>query len=64
MKEKLDPIIVLDGMIGDLKMRSQVQDEVGNMAVLTKLVDKITQIKNQCLFEIAQHEYATALSRQ
>ena len=64
MKEKLDPIIVLDGMISDLKMRSQVQDEVGDMAVLTKLVDKITQIKTQYLFEIAQHEYATALSRQ
>ena len=64
MKEKLDPVIVLDGMISDLKKRSQNQDEIGDILVLTKLADKITQVKMQYLFEREEHEYAIAVSRQ
>ncbi len=64
MKEKLDPIRILDGMITDLKNRSQNQDEIGDRIVLTKLADKITQVKKHYLFEIAGQEYATVISRQ
>jgi len=63
MKEKLDPIRILDGIITDLKNRSQNQDEIGDSIVLTKLADKITQVKKQYLFEIADHEYLTTVLR-
>jgi hypothetical protein len=63
MKGKLDPIIILDGMINDLKNRTQYQDEIGDRIVLNKLVDKITQVKKQSLFERTEHEYTTAVSR-
>ncbi|TLX68473.1 MAG: hypothetical protein E6L00_00345 [Thaumarchaeota archaeon] len=64
MKEKLDPMRILDGIIADLKNRSQNQDEIGDSIVLSKLADKITQVKKQYLFEIAGQEYATIISRQ
>lgn len=63
MKEKLDPIRILDGIITDLKSRSQNQDEIANSIVLTKLADKITQVKKQYLFEIADYEYTNTISR-
>jgi len=63
MKEKLDPIRILDGIITDLKNRSQNQDEIGDSIALTKLADKITQVKKQYLFEIADHEYTATVSR-
>jgi hypothetical protein len=63
MKDKLDPIRILDGIITDLKNRSQNQDEIGDSIVLSKLADKITQVKKQYLFEIAGQEY-TIISRQ
>ena len=58
MKEKLDPMRILDGIIADLKNRSQNQDEIGDSIVLSKLADKITQVKKQYLFEIAGQEHA------
>jgi len=64
MIEKLDPIRILEGIIADLKNRSQNQDEIGNSVVLSKLADKITQVKKQYLFEIAGQEHATIISRQ
>ena len=64
MAVKLDPVAFLDGIINTLKNRSENQDEIGDHIVLTKLADKITQVKKQYLFEIEQHEYAVALSRQ
>ena len=64
MKEKLDPLVFLDGIINVLKNRSANQDEIGDHITLTKLADKITQVKKQYLFEIAQHEYAIALARR
>jgi hypothetical protein len=64
MKEKLDPIRILEGIIADLKNRSQNQDEIGDSVVLSKLADKITQVKKQYLFEIAEQEHATVISRQ
>lgn len=63
MKEKLDPIRILDGIITDLKNRSQNQDEIGDSIELTKLADKITQVKKQYLFEIADHEYTNTILR-
>jgi hypothetical protein len=63
MKEKLDPIRILDGIITDLKNRSQNQDEISDSIELTKLADKITQVKKQYLFEIANHEYANTIAR-
>jgi len=63
MNEKLDPIRILDGIISDLKNRSQSQNEIANSIVLSKLADKITQVKKQYLFEIADHEYTTTVSR-
>ena len=63
MKEKLDPIRILDGIITDLKNRSQNQDEIDDSIALTKLADKLTQVKKQYLFEIADHEYTTTVSR-
>ena len=64
MKEKLDPIRILEGIIADLKNRSQNQDEIGDSVILSKLADKITQVKKQYLFEIAGQEHATIISRQ
>jgi len=63
MKEKLDPIRILDGIIANLRNQSQNQDEIGNSVVLTKLVDKITQVKKQCLFEMADHEHMNTISK-
>ena len=63
MKEKLDPIRILDGIITDLKNRSQNQGEMRDSIVLIKLADKITQVKKQYLFEIADHEYTATVSR-
>ncbi|HLA21966.1 MAG TPA: hypothetical protein VJZ17_00805 [Nitrosopumilaceae archaeon] len=63
MKEKLDPIRILDGIITDLKNRSQNQDEISDSIELTKLADKITQVKKQYLFEIANHAYANTIAR-
>ena len=64
MKEKLDPIRILDGMITDLKNRSQNQEEMGDSIVLTKLADMITQVKKQCLFENANLQYVNAVPKQ
>ena len=64
MKERIDPVVFLDGIINALKSRSENQDEIDDHIVLTKLADKIREVKKQYLFEIAQHEYALALARQ
>ncbi len=64
MKEKLDPIRILDGIITDLKNRSQNQEEMGDSIVLTKLADMLTQVKKQCLFENANHEYVITVPKQ
>ena len=64
MKEKLDPIRILDGIITDLKNRSQNQDEMGDSIVLTKLADMITQVKKQYLFENANLQYVNAVPKQ
>jgi hypothetical protein len=64
MKEKLDPIKILNGIIFDLTNRSENQEEIGDSIALTKLADKITQVKKQYLFEIAQQEYAHTISKQ
>ncbi|MEX0763614.1 MAG: hypothetical protein WEC35_00395 [Nitrosopumilaceae archaeon] len=63
MTEKLDPIRILDGIITDLKYRAQNQDEMGNKIVLSKLVDKMIQVKKQYLFEMAEQEYANTASK-
>lgn len=64
MKEKLDPIKILDGIIADLKNRSQNQDEMDDSITLTKLADMITQVKKQCLFENANREYVNTAPKQ
>ena len=64
IKEKLDPIRILDGIINDLKNRSQNQDEIGDSIILSKLADKITQVKKQCLFEITDDEYTNTVLKQ
>ena len=64
LKEKLDPIRILDGIINDLKNRSQNQDELGDSIILTKLADKITQVKKQYMFEITDHEYTNTVLKQ
>jgi len=61
--EKIDPIRILDGIITDLKNRSQNQDEIGDSVVLTKLADMITQVKKQYMFETAQGEWTNTVSR-
>ena len=58
MTEKLDPIKILNMIIADLENRSQNQDDLSDSVTLTKLIDKIAQVKKQYLFEIADHEYA------
>lgn len=63
MGERIDPIRILDGIITDLKNRSQNQDELGDSIVLTKLADMITQVKQQYLFETAQRERTNTDSR-
>jgi hypothetical protein len=60
MHEKLDPIIILDGIINNLKRLSQNQGNADNMVVLTKLADRITQVKRQHMFEKQHSEYLTA----
>ena len=60
MKEKLDPVIILDGIVNNLKRLSQNQGDKDNMVVLTKLADRITQIKRQYMFEKQRDEYLTA----
>ena len=45
-------------IIADLENRSQNQDDLSDSVTLTKLIDKIAQVKKQYLFEIADHEYA------
>lgn len=62
MKEKLDPTIILDGIINDLTNRSQHQDEIGDSKLLIELADKIRQVKKQYLFETANHEHMIAHS--
>ncbi len=62
--EKLTPIRFLEGIIADLKNRSQNQDEIGDSVELTKVAYKITQEKSLYLFEIAVQEHATIISRQ
>jgi len=64
MQEKLDPVIILDGIINNLKRLSQNQGDTDNMMVLTKLADKITQIKSQYMFEKQHDAYQTALLRR
>jgi len=61
--ERIDPIRILDGIITDLKNRSQSQDEIGDSIILTKLADMITQVKQQYLFETAQGEWMNTASR-
>ncbi len=62
MKEKLDPIKILNGMLADLKNQAENQDEIGDSIILTKLADKIAQVKKQYLFEIADKEYTDTVS--
>ena len=64
MKEKLYPIRILDGIITDLKNRSQNQEEMGDSIALTKLTDMLTQVKKQCLFENANREYVITVPKQ
>lgn len=63
MGERIDPIRILDGIITNLKNQAENQDEIGNKMVLHKLVDMITQVKQQYLFEIAQGEWTNTDSR-
>jgi len=60
MKEKLDSVIILDGIINNLKRLSQNQGDTDNMIILTKLADRITQVKKQYMFERQHDEYLTA----
>ena len=64
MQEKLDPIIILDGIINNLKRLSQSQGNKDNMIVLTKLSDKISQIKNQYMFEKQRDEHLTSFLKR
>ena len=61
MKEKLDPIKILNGIIFDLTNRAENQEEIGDSIALTKLVEKIEQVKKQYLFEISQQEYSNTV---
>ena len=45
-------------IIADLENRSQNQNDPGDSVTLTKLIDKIAQVKKQYLLERADHEYA------
>ena len=64
MNEKLDPAIILDGIINNLKRLSQSQGNTDNMLVLTKLADRITQVKKQYMFEKQHDEYQTAFLKR
>ena len=64
MNEKLDPVIILDGIINNLKRLSQSQGDTDNMLILTKLADRITQLKKQYMFEKQHDEYQTAFLKR